>query len=38
MKKKINFTSQDAQGTRFLDYTTILHEKENEINQLNRKI
>jgi hypothetical protein len=29
MKKKINYTSQDVQGTRFLDYTTILHEKEN---------
>lgn len=38
MKKKINFTSQDIQGTRFLDYTTILHEKENQINELNRRI
>lgn len=38
LKKKINFTSVDASGTRFLDYTTILNEKENEIIGLNKKI
>ena len=38
MKKKINYTSVDEKGTRFLDYTTMLNEKENEIIALNKKI
>lgn len=29
LKRKIQFTSVDSEGTRFLDYTTILNEKEN---------
>ena len=38
MKKKINYTSVDENGTRFLDYTTMLNEKENEIIGLSKKI
>lgn len=38
LKRKINFTSKDTDGTRFLDYTTMLSEKENEIVGLHRKI
>ena len=38
MKKKIHYTSVDEKGTRFLDYTTMLNEKENEIIGLNKKI
>lgn len=38
MKKKINYTSVDQEGTRFLDYTTMLNEKENEIIGLSKKI
>lgn len=38
LKRKINFTSKDVEGTRFLDYTTILNEKENEIITLHKKI
>lgn len=38
LKRKINFTSKDSSGTRFLDYTTILNEKENEIITLHKKI
>ena len=38
MKKKINYTSIDQDGTRFLDYTTMLNEKENEIIGLNKQI
>lgn len=38
MKKKINYTSVDQDGTRFLDYTTMLNDKENEIIVLNKKI
>lgn len=38
LKRKINFTSTDSEGTRFLDYTTMLNEKENEIVGLNKKI
>ena len=38
MKKKINYTSVDQNGTRFLDYTTMLNEKENEIIGLSKKI
>ena len=38
LKRKINYTSKDMDGTRFLDYTTMLSEKENEIVALHRKI
>ena len=38
MKRKINFTSVDQNGTRFLDYTTMLNEKENEIIRLEKKL
>ena len=38
LRRKIHFTSNDEQGTRFLDYTTMLHEKENEIIGLSKKI
>jgi peptidoglycan hydrolase CwlO-like protein len=38
LKRKINYTSKDAAGTRFLDYTTILNDKENEIVTLSKKI
>ena len=39
LKRKIHFTSADNQnGTRFLDYTVMLNDKENEIVGLNKKI
>ncbi len=38
LKRKINFTSKDSSGSRFLDYTTIINEKENEIITLHKKI
>lgn len=38
LKRQINYTSKDTDGTRFLDYTTMLSEKENEIGALHKKI
>lgn len=39
LRRKINFSIRDTQGgTRTLDYTSILNEKENQIVELERKI
>ena len=34
LKRKINYTSKDGESGRFLDYTGILNEKENQIVEL----
>jgi hypothetical protein len=39
LKRKINYTVKDSQGgSRSLDYTNILNEKENQIVELEKKI
>lgn len=39
MKRKINFSSRDEKGgTRIMDYTGILNEKETQIVELEKKI
>ena len=39
MKRRINYSIKDQEGgTRFLDYTNILNEKENQIVELEKKI
>ena len=39
MKRRINYSIKDQEGgTRFLDYTNILNEKENQIIELEKKI
>jgi hypothetical protein len=34
LKRKINYTSKEGESGRFLDYTGILNEKENQIVEL----
>ena len=38
MKRKINYSVKDGDGSRFLDYTNLLNEKENQIIELEKKI
>ena len=39
MKRKINYSIRDGEGgSRFLDYTSLLNEKENQIIELEKKI
>lgn len=38
LKRKINYTIKEGESSRFLDYTGILNEKENQIVELEKKI
>lgn len=38
LKRKINYTVKEGESGRFLDYTGLLNEKENQIIELEKKI
>jgi len=38
MKRRIDFSSKNADGSRSLDYTGVLNEKENQLVELEKKI